>query len=265
MYQLDDVQLYDLSEAGRLLFRDPVRLAREARARKIPSALIPEGLGLPVPWVDALAGTRPEDPEAARYVWLRRLAPPSPDAHRASRPREALPMQATIPAASAAERLLATPAALERMDGTGELPSLRVDGSRHYDPVLVELLASVAAGDDVDLTKLERRRAECRALARFEYRSHPSATRAEEQVGRVTPPSDPILVTVPPAVSPKEGSDTTAHAPDSQDAAALDEAKAHTPSAEAVSAEDQAPSTPEPKPARLIRAEGFETVDDDEA
>lgn len=205
MYQLDDVQLYDLSEAGRLLYRDPVRLSRQARHRRIPSALSPQGLGLPSAWVDAAAGTRPEDPEALCVQWLARLAPPSPDAARASRPHAALAdavaIDALLTPEEAAARLLASPAALQRMDEDGRVPSLRIDGARRYDVPLIDLLAAQADGDEVDPVARDTRLAEVRALARFQYD----------------------------------------RAPTSEDHPA-----------------------PPPAPPRLIRAEGFETVDDED-
>lgn len=217
MHHLDDVQLYDLSEAGRLLYRDPVRLIREARHRRVPSARIPsegpEGLGFPAAWVDAMAGTRAEDPEALREKWLARLAPPSPDAHRAARSREDLPVDTLLTPDEAARHLCASVAALQRLDEAGVVPSLRVDGARHYDAEIIEALARRAAGESVDEESLAARHAQLRSWIRFEYRSAeaPTADAAEE-----------------PATTESE----------------------ETP-------------TP-PKPSRLIRAEGFETVDDDE-
>ena len=64
MLHLDDVQLYDLSEAGRLLFKDPARLEREARLRKLPAVTVEQGLALPAPWVDAEAGVSAADPSS---------------------------------------------------------------------------------------------------------------------------------------------------------------------------------------------------------
>ena len=211
MHPLDDVQLYDLSEAGRLLCRDPVRLAREARHRQIPSALGPQGLGLPTAWVDAAAGTRPEDPEALREKWLARLAPPSPDAHRAAKPRNALPLEQLLTPDEAQRALCASPSALRRLDEDGVVPSIRVDGERRYDPELVDLLARRANGEVVDGVTRVQRCAEVWAWARFEYWS-------DERQGRVGDRD------------PEEGQ-----------------------------GEDQGR-----RASRLIQAEGFETVDDDD-
>lgn len=179
MYQLDDVQLYDLSEAGRLLYRDPVRLTRQARHRRIPSVLGPEGLGLPAPWVEAQAGTRPEDPEALRRQWLERLAPPSPDAARAAQPLSALPIHEVLTPEEAAARLMASPAALQRMDEDGHIPSLRVDGVRRYDAVFITWLSVEANGDEVDPVAIDTRRAELRVWARFQYERVPGTDEGE--------------------------------------------------------------------------------------
>ena len=178
MLHLDDVQLYELSEAGPLLFRDPARLAREARIRVIPSARIGAALGLPAPWVEAETGASAADPDAVASYWLGRLAPPAPGARKPGRDRARLDAETLIDAAEAAARLFATPAALERLDREGRMPSLRVDGAVHYDAALVDLMAAEAD----DPAAAEARRAEVRQWARFEY-----TTSVAEQPPRVTP------------------------------------------------------------------------------
>ena len=165
MLHLDDVQLYELSEAGPLLFKDPARLAREARIRIIPSARIGADLGLPAPWVEAAAGTSHADPESVAMYWLGRLAPPAPGARKPSRSRSKLPAETLLDADETARRLFATPAALERLDREGRMPSLRVDGAVRYDAELVEHMAGEADAPEA----AEARRVDVRAWARYEY------------------------------------------------------------------------------------------------
>ena len=192
MYHLDDVQLYDLSQASRLLYRDPVRLAREARLRRIPSTRVPGGaLGLPTAWVDAEAGTRPQDPAALCRVWLQRLAPPSPDAHRATKPRDDLPVSDLLSADDAARRLFASPAALARMDRDAIAPSLRVDGRRCYDATLIDMLAQRGQGGIVDAVALQARREQVLAWTRYEYRTAPAP--ADPRPGSPRPESPRLM------------------------------------------------------------------------
>ncbi len=168
MLQLDDVQLYDLSEAGGLLFKDPARLTREALLRKVPSTRVEEGLALPAPWVDAEAGISDADPIALSGYWLARLAPPSRTARRPRRSLQQLEATELLDKDEAARRLFATPAALERLDLAGSVPSLRVEDEVRYDAVLVDLIAREDEGEDVRALA-EARRGEVRAWARFEY------------------------------------------------------------------------------------------------
>ncbi|MDJ0521133.1 MAG: hypothetical protein QNJ90_03565 [Planctomycetota bacterium] len=168
MLHLDDVQLYDLSEAGGLLFKDPARLAREARLRRLPATRVEAGLALPAPWVDAEAGVSDADPIALSTYWLARLAPPSANARRPRRSRESLEAAELLTPAEAARRLCATDAALARLDSDGTVPSLRVDDEVRYDAVLVDLVAREDEGEDV-VAEAQERRTAVRAWARFEY------------------------------------------------------------------------------------------------
>lgn len=232
MLQADAVQLYDLSEAGRLLYRDPVRLAREARLRQVPAARAERQLGLPVPWVEAESGRSAADPEALRIYWLGRLAPPSPDARRPQRDRARLPVEDLLEPEEAARRIFATPAALRRLDADGTLPSLRVDDRPLYDAVLTGMVASEgAAGRD----ETEARRAEVLEWARFEYHE----TAEEEPLA----PAFDALRTAEPGGPPPAASDDP------------------TPGAYEIPSDLLADI--EPPPSRLIEADGFETVDED--
>ena len=191
MLHLDDVQLYELSEAGPLLFRDPVRLAREARLRSIPSARIGPALGLPAAWVEAETGTSGADPASVAAYWLGRLAPPAPGARKPRRARDRLPAPRLLTPEEAARRLFATPAALERLDRDGRMPSLRVDGAVRYDEELVTRMAAEAD----EPAAAEARRAEVRAWARFEYDTAAAAAPATPTATSAAPTAAPAAPT----------------------------------------------------------------------
>ena len=200
MLHLDDVQLYELSEAGPLLFRDPARLAREARIRVIPSARIGPAVGLPAAWVDAASGASDADPESVAMYWLGRLAPPAPGARKPRRTRDRLPAETLLTPDEAAARLFATPAALERLDREGRMPSLRVDGAVHYDAELVARMVDEA--DEPDAA--EARRAEVRAWARFEDATDEAPT-APTPVTPAAPLTTPVVdETTPREDAPRE-------------------------------------------------------------
>lgn len=240
MLQLDAVQLYDLSEAGRLLFRDPLRLRREARRLEIPSACAEQQLGLPAPWVEAESGASPADPEALKIYWLARLAPPSPDARRPLRARTRLPAETLLDAEEAAQRIFATPDALRRMDVEGVLPSLRVDGAVRYDAELTDLVARDDEGAEVR-SAADARRGEILAWARFEYET------AVEEKPPVQEDSTPDFDAVR---TPAPEANTEVHA--SEDAPA-----AYEIPTDLLGEIDTLP------PSRLIDVDGFDTIDED--
>ena len=230
MLKLDAMDLYDLSEAGALLFKDPARLRREARLRKIPSAREGPNLGLPRPWVDAAAEITPVDEESLRRYWIERLAPASASAHRPRRPRERLPAEALIGPEEAARRLFAAPEALVRLNADGTVPSLRIDGEPCFDAALVDLVAREHEGSEVRAAAAARR-AEVREWARFEYVTSaeagssvvlptPEAASHQDDVGAFEVPADLELDAIAP----------------------LDEG---------------------PPPSTLIEADGFDTLDED--
>ncbi|MDJ0975600.1 MAG: hypothetical protein QNJ98_14150 [Planctomycetota bacterium] len=240
MLKSDAIDLFDLSEAGRLLFRDPVRLAREARLRRVPATWIGDALAFPVAWVEAEAGVSAVDPEALRSYWLERLAPPSPDARRAVRERERLPATALLPAAEAARRIFADPRALRRLDQDGTLPSVRVDGVPHYDEVLTALVAKRGEGEDVD-DALRARTAQVRDWARFEY-----ATVARREGDRTVP------------VEPRFGSGTPAASDAPSEVRAFE-----IPSDLGLDTIAPLPPESDEPPPRIIEADGFDVVDED--
>jgi hypothetical protein len=169
--QRDAAGLYDLPDAARRLFRSPRRLEREVRRGRAPGGLREGRWVVPVAWVEAEAGASGADAEALATFWRARLAPPSPDAHRARRPLEALGGRPLLAADEAARRLCLSPAALDRLDREGSVPSLRVDGTRRYDAALVDALASGEASD----ADLAAHRSELETLRRHEYESAPVA------------------------------------------------------------------------------------------
>jgi hypothetical protein len=168
MLRSDSTELYDLPEAGALLYADPVRLLRLARGRRIPSAWVEGGLGLPVAWVEAEAGRSAQDAEALARYWLERLAPASGSARRPARDLTALGNAALLAPAEAAAALFADDAALARLEGDGTLPPLRVDGTVRHDARLAERVAA-EDGDPEAARMAAERRAEVERLARFEY------------------------------------------------------------------------------------------------
>lgn len=229
MLHLDATQLYDLSEAGRLLHKDPARLAREARLRRIPAARVGEQVGLPAPWVEAEAGLSPSDPGALCLYWLERLAPPSREARRPLRARGRLPVEDLLEPDEAARRICASAAALRRLDEAGTLPSLRLDGEPRYDALLTDLVACEDESTDAGL-RAEARRAELLAWSRYEYATEPDAPAT-------------------PAALP-----------------AQDEAREAVPAAYEIPADlglDEIEGEPQAGPSTLIEADGFETIDED--
>ncbi len=182
MLKLDATDYYDLSEAGRLLLKDPGRLAREARLRKIPSAHIGGEIGLPKPWVDAAAGLTATDEDSMRTYWLARLEPPSPDAHRASRGRSALGDVELLDGDEAAKRVFADAAGLRRLAMDGRLPPIRVDGRPRYDALLTDLVAYEKSDEDA-ARAAGVRRTQVIEWARFEYTTEDAgASKVVEQL-----------------------------------------------------------------------------------
>jgi len=241
MLQLDDIQLYDLSEAGSRLFSDPRRLARLARSRRVPSAEVDGVLGLPVAWVEAESGQSGADPQSLASYWLGRLAPPSAGARRPRRDLECLPKNEWLEAGEATRRLFATPAALKRLEDEGRLPALRIEGCVRYDALLVDLLAR-SDEDPARGPAIAARRAEVRAWARYEYArpKHPPAAVPQEAQGAPAPPAAP---TTPAPGAFQIPSDL-----------GLSQIEPLSPEVEAPAA---------PPPSRLIQAEGYESVDED--
>jgi hypothetical protein len=218
MLRADATELYDLAEAGALLFADPARLRRLSEARRIPAAWVEEGLGLPVPWVEAEAGRSPEDPDALARYWLERLAPPAPEARRPVRDRASLAGLDLLTPSEAAARVCADPAALARMGSEGTLPALRVDGESRFDAALVALVAA-EDGTPEAAAAADLRRSAVARLARFEYATglsqgaRPPATARREAppaAAAVAPrawtlPEDLVGPPAPPAGPPAEG------------------------------------------------------------
>ena len=256
MLQLDDVQLYDLSEAGALLFSDPARLARQARLRQVPSARVAQTIGLPAPWVEAQAGRSGADPISLQTYWLERLAPPAADARRPERARTRLPATALLTPEEAARRLCATAPALARLQADGSLPGLRVDGTVCYDEVLVDLV--VRADDEPALrAELEARRAEVRDWARFEYRTEIPAETPAPSAGALPTPKAFAFPTPEPSDTQQTSAPGAYEIPTDlgmDDFAPLD-LEEKTPGG---SRADDAPP-----PSSLIDVEGFETLDED--
>lgn len=244
MLHVDADELYDLSEAGRILRVDPVRIRRWARTGKAPLVPRPQGgTALPRAWVDAETGLSPSDPEALLRFWRERLAPPAPHARRALRDVTQLTTRRLLSVEEASRGLHADAARIRRLDAEGVLPGLRVDGETRYDEALVAL---VAAGDEAGA---EARRQDVADQARFEY--------VTDLTGGAAPPA----TQAPPAPAAAVAAAPRAwHLP--EDIAAIESAPEEDP-AEAESVESE-PVTSEPVTgSRLIRTEGFETVDED--
>lgn len=175
MLSVDAAAFYDLPEAGRRLFADPVRLAREAAARAIPAGRRDGAWILPRAWVDAAAGASAADAEALRASWLERLAPPSFAARRSLCPRTRLPAGRLLDADAAGRALACDRARLERLAAEGTLPVLRVDGEPCFDADLVEALADEAGGAPAAAARAAARRALVTEWSTFEYASEPAA------------------------------------------------------------------------------------------
>lgn len=170
MRHLDATELYDLSEAGKALLRDPARLRREIRLGRIPAVWLPDGAeaaswALPVAWVDAESGESALDPEALRTYWLERFQPPSAAGARPAKAREAVEGRALLPREEAARRLFCDAKALLRLERDGTLVTLRIEDEVRHDEALVDALA----GEAVDPATLDAMRAELKELARFDY------------------------------------------------------------------------------------------------
>jgi hypothetical protein len=238
MLHVDADELYDLSEAARILRADPVRIRRWARTGAAPLVPRPTGdFALPRAWVDATAGRTGSDPEALLGFWRERLAPPSAHARRVLRDATQLTVKPLLTQEETARRLRADAARLGRLSAQGVLPGLRVDGETCFDEVLVTRLA------EGDVPGAELRRREVAQAARFEYATDltvgavPPATQA--------PPAPPQAV----AAAPRAW-----HLPD--EIADLDGLPRPEP-------QPEGEAKPPPDGSRLIRAEGFETLDEE--
>jgi len=264
MLQLDDVQLYDLSEAGGLLFKDPARLSREARQGAIPSARTETGLGLPAPWVEAACGLKPTDPASLCTYWLARLAPPSGNARRPRRDRERLEATDLLTPAEAARRLCASPIALARLEREGLLPPLRVEDEVRHDAVLVDLMArqDETEGEAAALARAAAaaRRAEVRTWARFEYGA-PEAPRPPK------PWPQTAAASTSPAASPAASTAASTAEEGAPASSASPAPKAFEMPADLLEpladANEHAKEDEAPRPSTLMEIDGFETVDED--
>lgn len=255
MLPLDAAELYDLSEAARLLWVGPGRIRRWIRIGKVPAVRRQAVWHLPRAWVDAACGREATDEEAVRRYWLERLAPPSREAARPLKDRTHLEAEALLTAGEVAPRVFADEARLARLAGDGTLPALRVDGATRYDAALVDLVAEAP-----ETQGAETRRALVLAWARYEY-----ATDLDR--GAAPPPTAT-------KAAPKE---VTAAAPRAwrlpddlrEDLADLPPLEAGTEAAEAPPAAEEPAETADASTdestdgSRLIRADGFETVDED--
>lgn len=239
MLHVDADELYDLSEAGRILRADPYRIRRWARTGGAPLVPRPRGrFALPRAWVDAAGGQSGSDPDALLGYWRERLAPPSVHARRTVRDLGELRLEPLLDAEEAGRRLHADLLRLRRLTAEGVLPALRIDGVPRYDALLVTRLAE---GDEAGAAA---RREEVQEAARFEY--------ATDLAAGATPPAPP------PAPAPAEAvaaAPRAWHLPD--DIASIE-------SMPASADEEPAEAEPPSGDSRLIRTEGFETVDEDE-
>ena len=250
MPHLDAPQRYDLSDASRALHADPKRLIRQARTRQIPALWQDGGWVFPAAWVDAAAGRAPTDEPSIRAYWLERLSPPSSKARRATRNTTKLRGQVDFDRLLRKEevcrRLYVDRAALERLTRTGILPPLRVNGHRHYDGTLIDLLARRAEGEPVPTADIDARIEALQRLARFEYRD-------EAGIPEPTPLPSPARENETP-----EQEDTAAvpSAPDPSQPAAYqipDDLDLKNLGLETLDLEDLGP---------LIEADGFDVEDD---
>jgi hypothetical protein len=192
MLSVDAAQFYDLPGAGRLLWADSARLARQAAARAVPATRIAGAWRLPRAWVEAEAGIQPADAEALKAFWLERLAPPSFAARRSLRSRARLPAERLLTADEAGRALFCDRARLARLDADGTLPALVLDGAPHFDADLVAALAA----DDPEAPAAVNRAAARRALvlewARAEYTAEtPKATTLPPELSPQPPPAPP--------------------------------------------------------------------------
>ena len=140
-------------------------------------------------------------------------------------------------------------ARLDRLATDGTLPALRVDGETRYDEVLVELVAEAP-----ETQGAQTRRAMVLDWTRYEY-----ATDLDQ--GAAPPPT----ATKP---APKEATAAAPHAwrmPDdlAEELDTLPPLPAETGSVEEVPAEADETTDEKPDDSRLIRTDGFETVDED--
>ena len=197
-------------------------------------------------------------------------------ARRPRRDPSRLPVEDLLSAEEAAGRLFASPAALERLDLDGTLPGLRLEGHTRYDAQLVDLLARADEGEDVR-REAARRRSEVLAWARFEYATPTASTQAAStQAASTHVASATALATFDAlrtgaAPMPELGQ----HIADRAEAgSAPTEAPAAfeiptdlgladlEPLEAAGATEPDAQGEPKP-PSKLMRTEGFETVDED--
>jgi hypothetical protein len=230
MLSVDAAQFYDLPEAGRLLWADSARLAREAATRAVPATRAGGAWVLPKAWVEAESGREPADADALKAFWLERLAPPSFAARRTLRPRARLPAERLLSADDAARALYCDPPRLERLDADGTLPALRVDGRPLFDADLVEALTSEAPDGPSGGPRAAARRALVLEWTRSEYTTAEPAAPARTDAPRPSraPTSDaPKAYDLPPDLAPpREGT--------------------------------------APRPSDLSKADGFETVDEED-
>jgi hypothetical protein len=249
MLPLDASELYDLSEAARLLWVGPGRIRRWIRIGRVPAVRRRAVWHLPRAWVDAACGKEAVDEEAVRRYWLGRLAPAAREAGRPQKDRSHLEAEALLTPSEAARRVFADEARLVRLAADGTLPALRVDGETRYDLTLADLVA-----DAPETQGAETRRAMVLDWTRYEY-----ATDLDR--GAAPPPTATTA-------APKEATDVAPHAwrmPDDlkEDLADLPPLEAGSNIEETATEEGTEPSEEKPDGSRLIRADGFETVDED--
>ncbi len=262
MPHLDAPQRYDLADASEALHCDPKRLIRQARSRQIPALWQDGAWVFPAAWVDAASGRAPTDESSIRTYWLERLSPPSSKARRATRDTSKLTghvdVDRLLRKEAVRQRLYVDAAALERLTKTGLLPTLRVNGDRHYDAELVDLLARRAAGETIPRGLIDERVAKLRELARFEYRDGagiPTPTYSVPDQPKPMPAASatsPTTTDTPATTSPNPNSDVpVTHSPVSNPTDP-DAPDANPPGAYQIP-DDLGP---------LIEADGFDVLDD---